>query len=69
MNDKVAVQLWGDALSTLMRAEQVAKVLNISRSLVYRLIQQGQLTSVKIGAAVRVRQADLEEYISRNLKG
>ena len=69
MSDKVAIPSWQDSFPTLMRAEQVAHILNISRALAYRLIQQGQIVSIKIGTAVRVRQSDLEDFISRNLHG
>ena len=51
----------------LLKATDVAEILNISRSLTYRIIQAGQIRSVRIGHAKRVRPADLADYITRNL--
>jgi excisionase family DNA binding protein len=51
----------------LLKAPQVAEILNISRAMAYRLIQIGEIRSVQIGAARRVRQEDLDLYIEVNL--
>ena len=51
----------------LIKATDVAAILNISRAMAYRLIQQGEIRSVCIGAARRVRLADLHNYIDDNL--
>ena len=51
----------------LLRANDVAKILNISLALAYRLLQTGELPCVRIGTAVRVRPQDLEAYIDANL--
>ena len=51
----------------LLKAPQVAEILNISRAMAYRLIQTGKIRSVQIGAACRVRPEDLEQYIQDNL--
>lgn len=56
-----------EELKQLLRAQDVAKVLNISLALAYRLIQQGELQSVRIGGSVRVRSEDLQEFIERSL--
>jgi excisionase family DNA binding protein len=37
-------------------AGEVAKILRISKSKVYRMIQQGEIPSVKFGRTSRVRQ-------------
>ena len=39
----------------LLKATDVAEVLNISRSMSYRIIQRGEIRSVSIGRAKRVR--------------
>jgi excisionase family DNA binding protein len=49
----------------LLKAVDVAKILNISRALSYRLLQQGEIPVVKIRSAVRVRPADLERFIHK----
>lgn len=48
----------------LLKPEEVAHILSTSRSLVYQLIQQGKLPSIRIGRSVRVRQRDLENFIN-----
>ena len=50
----------------LLKATEVAKILNISRSLVYRLIHTGEIPSIRINQAVRVHQDDLNSYIENN---
>jgi excisionase family DNA binding protein len=49
----------------LLKAGDVAKRLNISRTLAYKLIEKGELPSVKIRSLVRVLESDLKDYISR----
>jgi excisionase family DNA binding protein len=51
----------------LLKATDVAEILNISRSMSYRMIQTGQIRSVNIGSARRVRPIDLVDFITRNL--
>ena len=48
----------------LLRIEQIAERLSVSRSMAWKIIDQGQLRSVRIGRAVRVRPADLEAYLA-----
>ena len=56
-------------LPVLYRAGEVASMLKISRSMAYRLIQQGTIPSVRINHSVRVRQSDLEEFLQKNWSG
>lgn len=51
----------------LLKATDVAKILNISRSFAYRLMRTGNIPTVRFGRAVRVRPSDLEEFKLRNL--
>lgn len=51
----------------LLRAREVAKILNVSQALAYRLMQMGEIPCVRIGTAVRVRPEDLDSYIEANL--
>ena len=51
----------------LLKAGEVASLLNISRSFVYQLIQTGIIPVVRIGKACRVRPQDLEAYILQNI--
>ena len=48
----------------LLRIEQVAERLSVSRSMAWKIIDTGQLRSVRIGRAVRVRPEDLEAYLA-----
>jgi excisionase family DNA binding protein len=51
----------------LLKAVDVAKVLNISLPMAYRLIQIGEIRAVQIGKGRRVRPQDLRQYIESNL--
>ena len=51
----------------LLNATDVAKVLNISLAMAYRLIQIGEIRAVQIGKGRRVRPQDLRQYIESNL--
>ena len=51
----------------LLKVRDVAKILNISPSCAYNLVQTRQLPSVRMGKSVRVRPIDLEAYIQANL--
>lgn len=57
----------GQDQAALLKATQIAEFLNISRAMSYRLIQTGEIRSVQIGAARRVRPEDLQSYIEANL--
>lgn len=48
----------------LLRIEDIAERLNVSRSMAWKLIAIGQLRSIRIGRSVRVRPADLEEFVA-----
>jgi len=53
----------------LLKAKEVARQLNISKAMVYRLMQRGEIRCVRIGTAVRVRPSDLVTYIQANMTG
>ncbi len=55
-------------LDSLLKATEVAEILNISKSMAYRLMQTREIPTVCIGTARRVRPADLHNYINTNLK-
>lgn len=52
-----------DTAQLLLRPDQAAAALQISRSALYALLRSGALSSVKIGASRRVPQAAIEEYV------
>jgi putative molybdopterin biosynthesis protein len=51
----------------LLKADEVASILDVSKSFVYQLIRTGQLQAVRIGTAVRVRPEDLDAFVQANL--
>jgi excisionase family DNA binding protein len=50
----------------LLKASDVADLLNISKAFAYQLMRQGELSFIKIGNAIRVRPKDLRNYIKLN---
>jgi excisionase family DNA binding protein len=50
----------------LLKATEVARILNISKSLVYRLIHTGKIPSIRINQAVRIHNDDLNRFIEGN---
>ena len=50
----------------LLKAGDVARILNISQSLVYRLLQRGKIPSIRINQSVRVDPEDLQQFIETN---
>lgn len=55
------------ARPTLLKASDIARILNISKAFAYQLMQKGDIPTVKIGGARRVRPEDLERYIQENI--
>ena len=51
----------------LLRATEVAQILNVSRAFAYRLMQHGMIRTVAIAKSRRVRPADLQDFINKNL--
>jgi excisionase family DNA binding protein len=50
---------------SLLTADEIAKILHISRAKVYRLIQRGQIPVIRIHRLVRVIPADLRDFAKR----
>jgi excisionase family DNA binding protein len=48
----------------LLKSEEVAEILKISRAMAYKLMQRGEIPTIRIGSAVRVRVEDLEKYVA-----
>jgi excisionase family DNA binding protein len=49
----------------LLTASEVARLLHISRSQVYRLMYRGDLPGLKVGYVRRFRGADVRRYLNR----
>jgi excisionase family DNA binding protein len=42
---------------------QVAKYLNVSKSMVYKMVENQQIHAIRLGRLVRIRRCDLEQAI------
>jgi excisionase family DNA binding protein len=60
LNQDVATEI------CLLKGNDVARMLNISRAFAYQLMRQGEIPTIRIGNAVRVRKEDLLAYIDQN---
>ena len=47
----------------LLKPAEVTQILGIGRSLVYELIAQGELPSIRIGRCIRVPSESLQNWI------
>ncbi len=47
----------------LLTVEEAARRLGIGRSLAWRLVQEGEIPSVRLGRLVRVPMRQLEEWL------
>lgn len=52
----------------LLTVGEVAAQLRISRSALYRLINDGEIASMRVGNCRRFTSADVESYITRQLE-
>ena len=48
-----------------LKGNDVAKILNISRSFAFQVMQNGEIPTVRIGRSVRVRPVDLNNFIDK----
>jgi excisionase family DNA binding protein len=48
----------------LLRVDDIADRLAISRSMAWKLVAYGQIRSVRIGRSVRIRPSDLDLYLA-----
>lgn len=55
-------------MNKLLKPNEIADRLNVSKPQVYLMLRNGDLPIVRIGRCVRVRDIDLENYIQRNLE-
>jgi excisionase family DNA binding protein len=53
----------------LLRVPQVTKLLGLSRSKVYQLMERGELPYVKSDKARRVHRQCVEDYVRRHVVG
>jgi len=56
-------------VTKLLKSDDIAQLLGVSKSFAYKLIRLGVLPSVRMGRSVRVRQEDLDLFIVSNVRG
>ena len=52
-------------MEKLYKVDEVAKILQLSASFIYRKAEKGEIASIKIGTAVRISQENINEYIEK----
>lgn len=52
--------------SQLLKASEIAEILNVSLALAYKLMRNRNIPTVRIGNARRVDPLDLQNYINEN---
>lgn len=55
--------------NSLLKAFDVAECLNICLSQAYKLMQKGEIPTIRIGRSVRVCESDLEAFIQKRRVG
>src|SRR5262245_29909219 len=53
----------------LLRVQEAARLLGLSRSMLYQLMDKGELPYVKFGKARRLNRQCLLEYVRRHVTG
>ena len=53
-------------INTLLKAKDLAEILQISRAMVHNLMLRGEIPTVRIGKCRRVQPEDLIKYIEIN---
>ena len=54
------------AAKLLLRPDEAAAILRISRSMVYAMAADGRLESVRIGGSLRIRSSSVSEMIEKD---
>ena len=53
-------------MEKLLKVKEVKEALSLSEQHVYKMIRDGALKAIRVGAAIRVRESDLLDYIEAN---
>ncbi len=51
---------------TLLSIKEVCEELGMGKSWVYQRLRSGQIPSIKLGGAVKIKRTDLDEYIEKH---
>jgi excisionase family DNA binding protein len=52
----------------LVTPREAARMLSLSRSMIYGILERGELPSLKVGRARRIRITDLEAWMERKVQ-
>ena len=52
---------------TLLTIDEVAETLRVSKATVYRLVRTGELPASRVGPSIRVSEADLIDFLHKNM--
>lgn len=55
-------------MDEILTVPEVSKILKISKSKIYLLIQRKELPHIKIQRNVRIRRSDLEKWLERRVE-
>lgn len=55
-------------MEKLLKVEEIADLLQVSKSLVYKWVHYEYIPCVKIGSGVRFREKDVECWVARRTK-
>ena len=56
-----------DIPDRLLTVQEVAAIMRVSNMTVYRLIRGGELRAARVGRGYRIRERDVEAYLSRDV--
>ena len=51
----------------LLKPIDISQALGVSRSLVYKLLENGEIRAVRIGKCLRVRPEDIEAFLDEHI--
>lgn len=54
-----------NSFDSLLTLQDAMKYLNVSRSMINRLLKRGELKGIKIGNVWRFQKKDIEEFINQ----
>jgi excisionase family DNA binding protein len=53
----------------VLTVTEVAKLVQVSRTVVYELIMSGEIPSFKVGKLRRIRRSDVEAWLAKKVEG
>jgi excisionase family DNA binding protein len=65
MSDPSTPQSADPFLSRFLTVAEVARHLRVSNMTVYRLVNSGQLSAVRVGRGYRIREDDVRAYLEK----